>query len=936
MLRLANASMQPSLKQGELERLVDVFQQNPRSMAFLPLAQAYIGAGRPGDAIDVLEQGLAIYPDHAEGRLSLGRALAAMHRWPEAEVELIKVVKLDRYNQQGFSLLGEILARRGNYDVAVKALTRACDLDPTDDQARRILERARVRRPLDPPPPIAGETQNIAQRPHMALGSSRPAFEEMDEGPTVVTLAPPEEILHADLSIDALTEPRGAEPAHEPEPEPPPLAASAPSLLPMAPPLRRAPTRAPAPAPATAQGSVPAPAPAPAPASALAPMPAPAPAPAVEAKAQNRRRRKSTSRPARRPEDPSAEDFYNEMLGAGAVIARSRDIEVDDGLPVETWGQRVKRPFLWLWLGLVTLTVGGAGWYLGDMWARNAAVRRHLDAARADLVEMTAASLSDAEGEATRAIARDPASVEAVAMLANARAFALLVYGDGQLIDVETAISAARQRAKELKEGGKGKRELILAHAAFVLAAQSRGSDVTKELEAARADLDGALASWPEEPLVYWLNGMSRQAAGDRQGAREALRQAQSLGLVMARVALADMDLDEGAHQAALAGYDEALKAAPQYSLALAGRALARAEAGLDPKATLAEITPNAEVRVDGKRAEAWHRLAVSRLALITGDRERARTELDGAVATGTAESRFLARAALAMLDDGRFEDAFTARTRVRSRAADVLLPSIDAELLLAGGRPDEALRTIGAAEDPRARAIRGRALLDLGRAAEAVTQLTEAAAKAPHDAALAGWLALAKLTADPREGTAALARLATADAPPLLRALLGEGHLLTGEADKARRAFDSAIEGNPLVYRAAARLAEMDLDGAAAKPADAEAHARAALASAPGYLPAHAALGRALVLLGRQSEAAPELQLAVDAGRARAVDELAYAEAALASGQPDAARAALQRAKEKGATPEALARVATLVDPQMAAEVAQRDVHKNRRRGRR
>jgi tetratricopeptide (TPR) repeat protein len=643
---------------------------------------------------------------------------------------------------------------------------------------------------------------------------------------------------------------------------------------------------------------------------------------------QQRRRRSSTVRPVLRehPQPPTAEDFLNGVLGAGQPAPREKELFVDDGLPVEPWGQRVKRPFLWLWIGLLALTVTGAGWTVADLWARNRAVKRHLAAARAGLIEMSALSLQQAHDEATRAIARNPASVTAVAALANARAFALLVYGDGQLADVETAIVAARQRIKN--ENGdadgddiaQGERELMLGRAAFILAAQNRGADVANELKAARADLDGALASWPEEPLVYWLNGLARLASGDRAGARDALKQAQTLGLTMARVALADMDLDEGALVAAGAGYEEVLRSAPQHSLARAGRALAKADAGLELEATLKEMEAQGGMRVDGKRAEAWHRLAIATLARKLGDPDRAKIELDAAVSTGTAEPRFLARAALAMLDEGRFEDAFTARTRVRSRAADMLLPVIDAELLLAGGRPDEAMKTIGAADDLRARRLRGRALLDVGRAGDAVVLLGDALAKTPDDVELKAWLALAKLTASPSEGVAPLARLATDTAPPSVRAILGEAYLLTGDTARARAAFEAALTGNPLAYRAGARLAELSL--AAGKPADAENLARTALASAPGYLPAHSVLGRALVAVGRQSDAAPELQLVVDAGRASAADEVAYAEAALASGEPELARAALLRAREKGASLDSVTRVAALVEPQLVAEL--------------
>ena len=93
--------------------------------------------------------------------------------------------------------------------------------------------------------------------------------------------------------------------------------------------------------------------------------------------------------------------------------------------------------------------------------------------------------------------------------------------------------------------------------------------------------------------------------------------------------------------------------------------------------------------------------------------------------------------------------------------------------------------------------------------------------------------------------------------------------------------------------------------------------------------LPAHSVLGRSLVAAGKQSDAGPELQLVVDAGRASGGDELAYAEAALAMGQPDSAKAAVKRAQEKGAPEAQLARVSALVEP----APSERPVPKRKRR---
>src|SRR5262245_41174472 len=119
---------------AELEKLRTAFRDNPRSTVFVALAQALIGSGRAEEAIDISRQGLAIHPDHAEGRLGPGRAHGALRRRKEAEQEVGQGGQKDRYPQKAFSLLGEVLIQRGNWDVAIKSLQRAHDLDPFDDR----------------------------------------------------------------------------------------------------------------------------------------------------------------------------------------------------------------------------------------------------------------------------------------------------------------------------------------------------------------------------------------------------------------------------------------------------------------------------------------------------------------------------------------------------------------------------------------------------------------------------------------------------------------------------------------------------------------------------------------------------------------------------------------------------------------------------------
>src|SRR5262245_41183020 len=152
----------------EIEELIDLVRRDPSSPAFIDLGEAYLSLGRPRDAIQVGNLGLEAAPDNLEGRVMLARAYASMHQWKEAQGELLRVVKVDRSNRQGFALLGEVLLRRQDYERAVPVLQHAQNLDPTSPQILSMLKRARASQPLDPPAPLPqpvpprGETDNGA------------------------------------------------------------------------------------------------------------------------------------------------------------------------------------------------------------------------------------------------------------------------------------------------------------------------------------------------------------------------------------------------------------------------------------------------------------------------------------------------------------------------------------------------------------------------------------------------------------------------------------------------------------------------------------------------------------------------------------------------------------------------------------------------------
>ena len=133
----------------ELEELIELVRRDPSSPAFVDLGEAYLSLGRPREAIDVGLEGLRRAPDNHEGRLMVARGHAALHQWKEAQAELLRIVKVDRTNRAGFTLLGEVLMRRADYERAVPVLQHAQNLDPGSPQVLNLLRLARGSLPLE-------------------------------------------------------------------------------------------------------------------------------------------------------------------------------------------------------------------------------------------------------------------------------------------------------------------------------------------------------------------------------------------------------------------------------------------------------------------------------------------------------------------------------------------------------------------------------------------------------------------------------------------------------------------------------------------------------------------------------------------------------------------------------------------------------------------
>ncbi len=958
----------------DIERLSQQVRQDPGSEVFVDLGEALLALSRPKDAIEVGARGLKANPNSIPGRMMVSRAFAMLHKWKEAQAELLKVVKADKRHQAGFRLLGEVLMRRQDYDRALPVLQHAQNLDPADAGVLGMLKRARQGTPLDPPPPVptpmapAG-ARNPARR-SAPPPPPRPRADPFgDDAPTRVAdsmggagamddvteqnVSPaPERAALGRMDLEQ-REVRGSgrsapresgvrrsdgrgrddEAAfrvmhHEPPPPEDPFAplddASVRSRLPLAPGEK------------TGQTS-------PAPSASTPPKVRPRVMQAGE------RQDRGAAGEALRESAAVGENYLNNLLTNGLLDVPNVSVpaprpSVD---PDKVWGRSSKKTFIVLFAVLFAAVGAGGGYYYWTEQQKSKAVAKHLAAAREALPGSTYQGLRAGLDEALSALARDEGNPEATAVWAHLASMELLIYGEPGPDKIERALQAA---ARGLGKGDAGWHELEVARIAYALAlVDPDDEDAVRKLADARKMIDAAKKAYPEDRTVDWLDGVAHDLAGDREAARAAFERGDDdgKGPVIARIAVADMALDDGKFGDARMLYDRALDRAPKHPYAIIGRSLSRSEQSVEAAEAVADINVEA-ADAAGARVQGWKELAMASAQLLIEDYEEFDKKVEASV--GVRAPRFLARVGLAHLAAGRVKEALVVRQKIKwaseSPKPHPLVAALDAELFLANGLPTVAVSTLEGVEGMRAHRARGRALFDLSKHEEAIAELDAVLEVAKEDRDALMWREAARYASSRSlrdEAGDALDTLGRQAKAKDVRTVHGLALWHAGQTKAARSKLELSLEEitpeypNPLAYRAHTVLADLDLaDGQVTSAAE---HAKAAVEQNPSYLPARAVMGRVLLAQGDPSGALEQLVDVVTADVASAADELAFAESLLsvpnvADEDRQTARDALARAAKKGASSEEVERVEALVDPEAAApEPSPRKKRRRRRR---
>jgi len=139
--------MKPSFKDrpppsdSQIRDYFQILKQDSKSRVFAALAEALIRRGRLTEAEDICRLGLEANPEFSDGHLAYARVLFYLFRYQEAYEEVKVALGLDKDNVDAYLIAAEIFLSRSQHKACSEACLKAIDLDPENQQARKLLKR---------------------------------------------------------------------------------------------------------------------------------------------------------------------------------------------------------------------------------------------------------------------------------------------------------------------------------------------------------------------------------------------------------------------------------------------------------------------------------------------------------------------------------------------------------------------------------------------------------------------------------------------------------------------------------------------------------------------------------------------------------------------------------------------------------------------------
>lgn len=134
----------------EIARLELKLAQDPQSKVFIPLAEQYVKVGMLQEAVNVLEEGLKVFPAFITALVALGRTYYQMDLLPNAKARLEEAVKLSPENLLAHRTLAQIYVQENDLESADRSCQVMLSANPKDEESvalKALIDQRAGRQP---------------------------------------------------------------------------------------------------------------------------------------------------------------------------------------------------------------------------------------------------------------------------------------------------------------------------------------------------------------------------------------------------------------------------------------------------------------------------------------------------------------------------------------------------------------------------------------------------------------------------------------------------------------------------------------------------------------------------------------------------------------------------------------------------------------------
>ena len=118
-----------------------LYQENPHSKIFAPLAEAYRKTGYQEKAIEICKEGLKLHPYFAEGYVALAKIYFDQENYKEATKYFQRAVELSPENLLAHKYLAQSYLKLKNPKKALRAYKMLLFLNPYDSKAQQAVKK---------------------------------------------------------------------------------------------------------------------------------------------------------------------------------------------------------------------------------------------------------------------------------------------------------------------------------------------------------------------------------------------------------------------------------------------------------------------------------------------------------------------------------------------------------------------------------------------------------------------------------------------------------------------------------------------------------------------------------------------------------------------------------------------------------------------------